>query len=66
MIIIKILSPYMVYHDNRGITTSCIIYDQILENSSKSHIKYAVFHHLFNVISVNAYVFIEYFLKFKP
>ena len=40
-------------------STNC---DWILENSSKSHMKYSVFLHVFNDISTYAYVFIEYFL----
>ena len=38
------------------------ICDQILENSSKSHMKSSVFLHVFNDISTYAYVFTEYFL----
>jgi len=34
-----------------------------LENSSKSHMKYGVFMHVFNDISINPYVFQEYFLQ---
>ena len=39
------------------------ICDRILENSSKSHMKYAVFHHVFKVISVNVYVILAYFFN---
>ena len=39
--------------------------DWILENSSKSHMKYYVFMHVFNDISINAYIFLEYFKNFK-
>ena len=39
------------------------ICDRILENSSKSHMKYSVFLHVFNDISTyDAYVLTEYFL----
>ena len=38
------------------------ICDQILENSSKSHMKSSVFLHVFNDISTYMYVFTEYFL----
>ena len=38
------------------------ICDQILENSSKSHMKSSVFLHVFNDISTYVYVFTEYFL----
>ena len=37
--------------------------DQILESSSKSHMKYAIFHPVFKVISVIVYVIPEYFLN---
>ena len=37
-------------------------FDQILENSSKSHMKSGVFLHVFNDISIYAYIFSEYFL----
>ena len=42
-----------------------IICDWILENSSKSHMKFSVFLHVFNDISIllsYVYVFTEYFL----
>ena len=39
-----------------------VICDWILENSSKSHMKYSVFLHVFNDISTYVYVFMEYFL----
>ena len=42
---------------------SIIKCDQILENSSKSYMKYAVFLCVFNAISVNVYVFLEHFLN---
>ena len=35
---------------------------RILENISKSHMKYSVFLHVFNDISTYMYVFTEYFL----
>ena len=40
---------------------TCIC-DWILENSSKSHIKYSVFLHVFNDIYTYVYVLTEYFL----
>ena len=44
----------------------CSICDWILENSSKSHMKYTVILHVFNFISVILYVFQVYFLnKFR-
>ena len=39
-----------------------INYDQILQNSFKSHMKSSVFLHVFNDISIYAQVFPEYFL----
>ena len=41
---------------------SFTICDQILENSSKSHMKSSVFLHVFNDISTYVYAFTEYFL----
>ena len=38
------------------------IFDRILENSSKSHMKSNVFLHVFNDISTYVYVLTEYFL----
>ena len=38
------------------------ICDRILENGSKSHMKFFVFLHIFNCISTYAYVFPEYLL----
>ena len=37
--------------------------DQILENGSKSHMKSSVFLHVFNDISIYAFVFLEYFFN---
>ena len=54
------------FHDpcNTSICVLCTYKcDRILENSSKSQMKYAVFLHVFNFISVNVYVFLEYFLN---
>ena len=41
------------------------ICDQILENSSKSHMKSSVFLHVFNDISTYVYVFTEYLHSFS-
>ena len=43
-------------------TFSDMICDRILENSSKSHMKFSVFLHVFNDISTYVYIFTEYFL----
>ena len=40
-----------------------VICDRILENNSKSHMKSGVFLHVFNDISIHAYVFPKYFLN---
>ena len=42
--------------------SAIIKYDRILENSSKSHMKYSVFLYVFNNISTYVYVLTEYFL----
>ena len=47
-------------HIATDVRTIC---DRILESSSKSHMKYAVFYPVFKVISVNVYVIPEYFLN---
>ena len=49
---------------NFAVTLSCGICshfqcDQILENSSKSHMKYNAFLYVFNDISIDVYVFLE-------
>ena len=48
-----------------SISLMIFICDRILENSNcyTSQMKYAVFHHVFKVISINAYVIPEYFLN---
>ena len=46
----------------RRVFKSPMICDQILENSSKSHMKSSVFLHVFNDISTYVYVFMEYYL----
>ena len=45
-------------------TTRCTykLCDQILENSSKSHMKSSVFLYVFNDISTYVYIFTDYFL----
>ena len=59
----QVLSALTLYILDLQNDNNASICDRVLENSTKSHMKYAVFLHVFNVISANVCVFLEYFLN---